>query len=70
MTMALQNDMCLMLRATVLIFQLHQSMNQISTLTDTQWMSEIRCDLRDLRAQLTINQSINQSINQPESPAI
>ena len=35
-----------------------------SWLTDAQWMSEIRCDLWDIRVQLTINQSINQSINE------
>ena len=33
-----------------------------SWLTDAQWMSEIRCDLWDIRVQLTINQSINESI--------
>ena len=42
-----------------------------SWLTDTQWMSEIRCDLWDLESSSqSINQSINQIINQSESPAI
>ena len=50
---------------SVLIFQ-RQSINQISTqltVTDTQWMSEIWCDLWGWDTESS-SQAINQSINQ------
>ena len=60
--------MCLICKPqpqSVLIFQ-RQSINQISTqltVTDTQWMSEIWCDLWGWDTESS-SQAINQSINQ------
>ena len=69
-----QKMMCLICKPqpqSVLIFQ-RQSINQISTqltVTDTQWMSEIWCDLWGWDTESS-SQAINQSINESElSPA-